>query len=125
MINELSKAIHENAVNKGFWQTKNIAEKMMLVVTELSESIEAHRRNEMKQVDLDLYNELKALHNKNEYLFHLGFENKVKDGFCDEVADAIIRLLDICGYYGIDIEKQIELKMMYNAGRAYLHNKEY
>jgi hypothetical protein len=74
---------------------------------------------------IDLYNELKALHNKNEYLFHLGFANKVKDGFCDEVADAIIRLLDIVGYYKIDIEKQIELKMMYNAGRAYLHNKEY
>ena len=42
-----------------------------------------------------------------------------------ELADAIIRLLDICDFYGIDIEKHIEAKLAYNRTRGYKHGKKY
>jgi len=48
----------------------------------------------------------------------------VKDTFEDELADTIIRILDLCGYLGIDIDEHINLKMAYNRERPYKHNKK-
>lgn len=41
--------------------------------------------------------------------------------FAEEIADTIIRCLDICGSLGIDIEAEITGKMEYNRARAYQH----
>lgn len=49
----------------------------------------------------------------------------VKDTLEDELADALIRLLDLTAHLGIDIERHIELKMQYNALRPYKHGKKY
>jgi len=46
-------------------------------------------------------------------------ENGKPCGFPSEIADTIIRLLDLSGYQGIDIEKEISLKMEYNKTREY------
>jgi hypothetical protein len=43
----------------------------------------------------------------------------------DEVADAIIRLLDFCGARGIDIDWHIKNKLRYNATREHKHGKKY
>lgn len=43
------------------------------------------------------------------------------EGFPVEVADLIIRCLDVCGRYEIDIERAIRLKMAHNATRSKLH----
>ena len=44
-LNELSKMCHAIAVEKGFWdEERNIGEALMLIVTELAEAMEAHRR---------------------------------------------------------------------------------
>ena len=43
------------------------------------------------------------------------------EGVPIELADCIIRILDTCAHYGIDIEKAIELKMAYNKTRTYRH----
>lgn len=46
-INEVARLCHEIAASKGFWDEKrNIGEALMLVVTELAEAMEAHRRQE-------------------------------------------------------------------------------
>jgi hypothetical protein len=42
----------------------------------------------------------------------------VKDSFHDEMADVLIRVLDLCGGYNIDIDWHIKMKMRYNATRA-------
>ena len=44
--------------------------------------------------------------------------------FTEELADIFIRLLDITGTMGIDIEKAIDRKMTINAGRPFLHEKK-
>jgi len=42
-----------------------------------------------------------------------------------EICDTFIRLFDMCGGLGIDIEKHIIAKMTYNETRARLHGKKY
>lgn len=50
--------------------------------------------------------------------FQADFELYIKDTFEDEIADAIIRLLDLSAYLNIDIDKHMELKMKYNSMRT-------
>ena len=49
--------------------------------------------------------------------------NDNRDGFNEEVADTIIRLLDIAGALEIDIEAEIKRKMFINEKRPYKHGK--
>lgn len=78
---------------KGFdtnWD--NMMEKLMLVVTELSEAAEAYRLNDREEFNM-------------------------------EIADTFIRLFDICGSLGINIEHEIAEKMKINEGRPHKHGK--
>lgn len=43
------------------------------------------------------------------------------EGVPSELADIIIRVLDMCGWYGIDIEAAVAEKMEYNETRSYRH----
>jgi NTP pyrophosphatase (non-canonical NTP hydrolase) len=53
------------------------------------------------------------------------FQAHVKDSFEDELADALIRILDMCGGLGIDIQRHVEEKLHYNATRERLYGKNY
>lgn len=103
----LARNINEWAKAKGFWvfdvgSSHNLVKttKVMLVVTELAELVEGLREN-----------------NDDETF---GFTNEE-----EEVADAIIRLLDYAGQYGLRIADAIEAKMEKNEGRPYRHGKEF
>ena len=43
----------------------------------------------------------------------------------EEIADATIRIFDLCGAEGIDLENEIALKMEVNEQRPTLHGKKY
>lgn len=43
----------------------------------------------------------------------------------EELADAVIRILDYCGQHGIDLGNAIHLKMMKNLNRPRKHGKEF
>ena len=45
------------------------------------------------------------------------------DNFREEMADATIRIFDICGAMGIDLEFEISRKMTLNRERPRLHGK--
>jgi len=52
-IRELQKKCHDTAVDKGFWDTghtRNNAEMVMLMVTELAEAVEGLRHNDWLNV---------------------------------------------------------------------------
>ena len=46
------------------------------------------------------------------------------DNFKEEIADAVIRLLDICGACGIDIEEAVAQKMLVNMSRPPKHGRK-
>jgi NTP pyrophosphatase (non-canonical NTP hydrolase) len=134
MINNLAKEIHENAKSKGFFDSeKNIGEMLCLIHSEVSEALEADRKNKYYSNIEDSkkwfiqgladanygasFNSTESF--KNEFL------NSVKDTFEDELADVIIRVLDLCAFKGIDIESHIKAKMRYNSTREHKHGKAY
>jgi len=93
-LNRLSKQVAIWRKKKGFKTSwKNMPEKLMLVVTEVSEAMEAYRRED-------------------------------KTNFAEELSDTFIRLFDIAGSLGIDIEAEIATKMAYNKTRPVRHGKK-
>lgn len=120
-INEISKEINRNAHDKGFWEPNyNISEKLMLVVSELSEAQEADRKDKYCKIDVRLLN--KSI-TEDEFLE--SFLINVKDTFQDEIADAVIRLLDLSNQMGFNLEQHIEAKMRYNYTRPVKHGKKH
>lgn len=148
-LNEASRIIHEANKQKGFYDNpREVGTLLMLVVSELSEALEAHRKKTREKVDFRYFNiRLKELKDSLALPFNSDissvdaldsiqtkidneaystcFECYIKDSFEDEIADAMIRLLDLCGYLNINIEKHIELKLKYNEMRAHKHGKRY
>ena len=125
-LNKLAKEIYEGNKLRGFDVSKeNIGQTLMLVVSELAEALEADRKG--KHADLVAYEKrLEDINNgRRKFKGPHMFTEDIKDTFEDEIADSIIRLFDLCGGFGIDIEKHIDLKLQYNATREFMHGKRY
>lgn len=98
-LNILASQVH--AANTRWWldlqtghrKNRNVGELLMLTVSELAEAMEGHRKGLM-----------------DDKLPH-------RSMFEVELADALIRLLDICGGLGLDIDGAFQEKMAYNATR--------
>ena len=94
-LNELAKEIHAGNVARGFYEVQpTLKTQLMLVITELSEAVEADRKG--KYANVDKYNEIGVN-------FNTSFIENIKDTFEDEIADAFIRLMDIAGNRGVDL----------------------
>lgn len=105
-FNKLSQEVYQNAYDKGFYSKPvNLNEKLLLIISEIIEAMD----------------ELRA--GKETHLLY--YEDKKPCGFGVEIADAIIRILDLCGYLNLDIDKLIAEKMAYNKTRPFKHNKEF
>ncbi len=118
-LNDLAQVIHQNAKDKGFFEKeKNIGEMLCFIHSEVSEALEADRKNN--------YCQKKSIDYMNQCEWSLShFRDNIKNTFEDELADVIIRVLDLCAYKGIDIEKHILMKMRYNLTREKYHGKKY
>jgi NTP pyrophosphatase (non-canonical NTP hydrolase) len=132
MKNLISQA-HEMAKSKGFWEgERNKPEMLMLVVSELAEALEALRKDHYadQAVVESLSHDIELDRTDEEFLlkainWKTSFEQGVKSSFEDELADVAIRLFDLCGGLGVDLEKHIEMKMKYNSMRGYKHGKKF
>lgn len=103
-IDLIQHAVHKTAVEHGWWDGINrdnvpVPEKLCLIHSEISEALEQYRDNKP-----DIYDE----------------EGK-PEGIAVELADAIIRILDLAGFMGWDIENALLIKMAYNEKRPYRH----
>lgn len=108
-ISELTHLIHDLNVKAGWWNNletgedltskqgeqpkRNIPEMLCLVHSEVSEAMEGHRKNLM-----------------DDKLPHRSMLEV-------ELADAVIRILDMCGGLGLDLEGAIFEKLAYNQQR--------
>lgn len=93
-IEKLKELIMKQAEEKGFGtkpEDVRVAEKIALIHSEISEAFEAYRH---KNID-------------------------GKDGFKEELGDAVQRILHLCGIFDIDIEKEILKKLKNNKDRKW------
>lgn len=109
-MKKLQAAVHQLAKIKGFWQDRNtllgmgaeadivdkymVATKIALIHSELSEGLEGHRTE---------------------------IPEGAKGYIGEELADAVIRILDLAEFLKIDLGQEILKKHEYNTGREFLH----
>lgn len=104
-IDDFQRIIHQWGIEKGWtFEEKDVPEKLMLVVTEISEAMECYR------VD-DSVTDLVIIDGKPE-------------GLMVELADAIIRILHIAERFGVDMTGILRAKMLYNETRPYRHGQK-
>lgn len=110
-LNRYAKDCHHRAVAKGFWAEKRtVYHHLMLVISEFSEAVEADRLGKWAKLDhdtIDTLQRIEGAHYAQEFL------RLVKDTVEDEIADAVIRLLDLLGCLlkGVDLTQE-ELNMV-------------
>ena len=106
-LNELADVCHDASKSKGWWENdRHFAEQVANFHAEISEAWEEWRNG-----------------NKMEDVYFEEDENGIAkpEGIPIELADLIIRILDTCGRYKIDIGSAIGLKLEYNTTRKYRH----
>jgi NTP pyrophosphatase (non-canonical NTP hydrolase) len=110
--------IHDNAVSKGWWvNPRSFGELIALIHSEASEALEDFR----------------AGNSPNEVWYEKVIDGQVVRrgvpvdetwkpcGIPSELADIVIRVMDVCGRYGIDLEQAIMEKMAHNRTRPQRH----
>jgi NTP pyrophosphatase (non-canonical NTP hydrolase) len=124
MINKLSKKVHQNAKDKGFFDNeKNIGEMLCLIHSEVSEALEADRKDKYFNKGFLKIDEVISIEDETAFMWKFG--NHVKDTFEDELADIMIRVMDLAEFKGINLEKHIKAKMRHNSNRDHKHGKKY
>lgn len=106
--------IYKTANEKGFWELnlkRPKGEMVMLVITELAEAVEAHRKHRRFAFDKTVIMTLdKSATTENpadaKKVWNDTFLEKVKDTVEDEMADAVIRILDYTKGFDIPIVKR-------------------
>jgi NTP pyrophosphatase (non-canonical NTP hydrolase) len=113
-LNELAEDIGQTSEAKGFWSDEIdnlslIPLKLALIHDEVSEALQVHRE-EYDDSDEDGVSCMTEMQEAD---------------FTEELADIIIRTLDLAGYYDLDIGESIIAKVEKNQARPRLHGKRY
>ncbi len=121
-VSDVVEHAHENAVKHGFWDpAPDFGTAIALIHSELSEALEEMRAGNRirpgSPVPMIYYA-------GGGYVATAPTKCCVKPaGVAIELADAVIRIADLCGHMGIDLESAIAQKMKYNEGRPFKHGK--
>ena len=124
-LNRYAKDCHERAVAKGFWdEPHSVGHYLMLVISELSEAVEADRIDKWARLTPEAVKNLRVV---SDGAFTKAFLWFVKDRVEDEIADAVIRLLDLLGWMLKDralseteVETDLGVSAFYIAGEMTL-----
>lgn len=113
-INDMAVDIHEVAKLKGFWDNATITFK-----DPVTGDVEGRVKNpsiigeKLALVHSEVSEALEANRDGNGPLF------------AEELADVVIRVLDLAEHEGIDMEREITTKMRKNADRPRLHGRNW
>ena len=154
-IQELQRRVYENSVEHGFYDYRQDVSIVKTFLAELSsvdgrdltlyatlhriladyETLQLERKLLLAIGELcEAHEELRDGHHptetytKGEFGNVTGMPNHffVKpEGFPSEIADAVIRILDMSDSVGVDVETAVGTKMAYNASRPHKHGKRF
>lgn len=122
-INELVAKATSQAILSGFThhdKPRSVAEHTALIITEVGELYEAHRDGYAP--GNHLFQHRGGVVNSQPYDDEFASGKPV--GIPSELADIVIRVANMAGEYGIDLERAIDEKMEYNAGRPRMHGRK-
>lgn len=102
-MNELRDLAYKNAVAHG-WHEENLSDEhfLCLVISELMEAVEADRKGMHANRDIFEYYMKQRRRDDDEFIY--AFKHDIKDSVEDELSDACIRLLDLAGLRGHDLD---------------------
>ena len=131
-LNDLAQQINDNARAKGFWESdRNLGEMLMLAVSELAEALEEHRAGRPAEY-VPVHQQgcpasSDGLPDSRTECARIGLcvGTCKPEGVAVELADCIIRCLDMMYSLGVDIDGVVARKMAYNASRPHRHGKAY
>lgn len=105
-LNQWQKLAHANAMAHGFTE-QTVPESCALLHSEVSELFEFYRKGQLRDMSGKLLAGIPFLTNAEE-----------------ELADIVIRALDIASRMEIDLERAVFLKHSYNMNRPYKHGNK-
>lgn len=98
-----ARRVHQSTISKGFWdESRNKAECIALMHSELSEALEALRNGNPKDDKIPEFTNHEV-----------------------ELADVVIRIMDYAEAYNLNVGRAIIAKMAYNETRPYKHGKAF
>jgi NTP pyrophosphatase (non-canonical NTP hydrolase) len=103
--NSIASQIHNWAQRKGFWESgsdRNDGEMIALIHSELSEALEGLRHGNPESKKIPPFTSVE-----------------------EELADVVIRIMDLAQARGWEVAKAINAKRYFNEQRPYKHGKEF
>lgn len=114
-IIDLQSQVYEANKAKGFWDdgdSRNKGEAVALINSELYEALEAHRKGrrvDTTSIAFGIIEGSRVLVGMNDAIWKENFDLSIKDTYEDELADAVIRILDYTGGFGIELTSDIQI----------------
>jgi NTP pyrophosphatase (non-canonical NTP hydrolase) len=114
LIDRLAEKVYDNNETKGFWDHPSdplimVPLKIALIHSEASEALDVHRH---------------AYDDEGEDSV-IGMTPMQEEDFTEELADIVIRVLDLAGGYELDLGNAIIAKIEKNVGRPPKHGRRY
>jgi NTP pyrophosphatase (non-canonical NTP hydrolase) len=96
---DIANQVHQTAIDKGWWEKdRNFGEMIALMHSELSEALEGDRNGDPPSEHIPMFSAVE-----------------------EELADVIIRAMDMSRAMNYRVAPAIIAKMMFNAGRPHKH----
>ena len=106
MLSTMAEAIHAGNIERGFWPSgatpEALERALLLIHSEISECVEAIRKDNPPDKHLPEF-----------------------DNATVELADAVIRILDVSAAYNLNLGEAIVKKVAFNESRPYKHGKTF